>query len=59
MLLDHCYAFSFVAVAFQSEEEVFLKKGNLPRTPSDLLLPHPGSTSGQIWPKHLNACAGP
>ena len=23
MLLDHCYAFGFYAVAFQSEEEVF------------------------------------
>ena len=29
MLLDHCHAFGFVAVAFQSEEEVLLEKGPL------------------------------
>ena len=45
----------FVAVAFQSEEEVFEEETP---SPFDLFLPHPGSAPGRIWPKHLNACAG-
>ena len=35
----------FVAVAFRSEEEVFLKKGA-----PEPFLPRPGSAPGQIWP---------
>ena len=33
----------------------FLKKG----TPRYLFWSLPGSAPEQIWPKHLNACAGP
>ena len=44
----------FVAVAFRSEEEVFWRRG-----PPWPILPRPGSAPGQIWPKHLYACAGP
>ena len=43
----------FVAVAFRSEEEVFWRRG-----PPWPILPRPGSAPGQIWPKHLYACAG-
>ena len=43
----------FVAVAFRSEEEVFLRRG----PPWPILL-NPRSAPGQIWPKHLYACAG-
>ena len=46
----------FVAVAFRSEEEVFWRRGPPPRWP---ILPRTGSALGQIWPKHLYACAGP
>ena len=46
----------FVAVAFRTEEEVFGRRG--PPTPWPIL-PRPGSAPGQIWQKHLYACAGP
>ena len=46
----------FVAVAFRSEE-VFWRRGTPP--PPWHILPCPGSAPGQIWPKHLYACAGP
>ena len=42
----------FVAVAFKSEE-VFWR-----REPLWPILPRPGSAPGQIWSKHLYACAG-
>ena len=48
----------FVAVAFRSEEETFWRRGTPP--PSQWpILPRPGSAPGQIWPKHLFACARP
>ena len=47
----------FVAVAFRSEE-VFGRRGT-PPPPRWPILPRPGSAPGQIWPKHLYACAGP
>ena len=53
MLLDHCCEFGLLLLL--SGLKKFLKKG----TPRYLLLTHPGSGPGQIWPKHLNECAGP
>ena len=44
----------FVAVAFRSEEEVFWR-----RESRYLFLPCPRSALWQIWPKHINAYAGP
>ena len=41
----------FVAVAFRSEE-VFWRRGPPPPPPWPIL-PRPGSTPGQIWPKHF------
>ena len=44
----------FVAVAFRSEE-VFWRRGHPPWP----ILPRQGSAPGQIWQKHLYACARP
>ena len=43
----------FVAIAFRSEEENFW------RGPPVTYFDSPGSAPGQIWPKHLYACARP
>ena len=44
----------FVAVAFRTEEEVFWRRGH-PVT----YFASPWIRPGQIWQKHLYACAGP
>ena len=55
MLLDHCYAFGFVAVAFQSEEEVFLRRG----PPVTYFCPTLDPPLGGSSRKNNNTCKGP
>ena len=46
----------FVARAFRSEEDVFWRRGTPP--PPVTYFASPWICPGQIWPKHLYACAG-
>ena len=53
MLVDNCYAFSFL-LQHSTLKKKFFGEGN----PRDLFWPRPGSTPGRIWPKSQYKCAG-